>query len=136
MGINVAKVYAGNLLTANDVGPQPRRVVIESVGTEILGEGSEARQRVVCSLHDSPQKLVLNRTNASVLVEAFGSDGDEWAGKAIILRVERVQFGGKLVPAIRVSVPPPAQPPRTVAQPQGKAPPPKAQADLEDDIPW
>jgi hypothetical protein len=49
--------------------------------------------------------LVLNITNARTLARAFGDDTDGWTGKVIDLVVREVEFSGKIVPAIRISIP-------------------------------
>jgi len=48
--------------------------------------------------------LVLNKTNLRAVEEITGqlTDSDAWNGFQCILRVERVAFSGRMVPAIRI----------------------------------
>ena len=57
---------------------------------------------------ETDQGLVLNRTNANLIADILKSDDtQDWLGKQIGLRVEKVQFKGKMVPSIRVFDPTP-----------------------------
>ncbi len=52
---------------------------------------------------DTPAKLVLNKTNASMIVKVLGTDeSSKWKGKQITLYVTEVQYGPDMVPAIRI----------------------------------
>jgi hypothetical protein len=60
--------------------------------------------------------IVVNKTNAITLGDAFGKDFAMWIGKNITITPENTTFGGKLVKALRLyptqsSVPPPPAPP-------------------------
>jgi len=46
--------------------------------------------------------LVLNKTNSKTIAKLYGDEIDGWTGKQITLYSTPVEFGGKLVPAIRV----------------------------------
>ncbi|MGH8646294.1 MAG: hypothetical protein ACREX4_18275 [Gammaproteobacteria bacterium] len=65
----------------------------------------DEEEKPVVSFLSKDKSLVLNRTNATVLLERYGDDTDHWIGKSIELIVERVSFRGKLVDAIRIRVP-------------------------------
>lgn len=54
--------------------------------------------------------LLLNKTNANVIKDAYGDDTDNWQGKQIVLYSEMVSFQGKTSPAIRVRRPKPTAP--------------------------
>ena len=53
--------------------------------------------------------LPLNKTNNRVLRGAFGDPVDGWAGKIIVLFPTTADFRGKMVPGLRVRIPPPKQ---------------------------
>src|SRR5262249_31563569 len=53
--------------------------------------------------------LPLNITNNMTLREEFGDDTDAWIGKIVVLFTTVVDFRGRMVPAVRVRVPPPKQ---------------------------
>jgi hypothetical protein len=50
---------------------------------------------------------VLNRLNNRTLRGAFGDDIAGWAGKVIIIFAMMVEMRGKMVPGLRVRIPPP-----------------------------
>jgi hypothetical protein len=52
---------------------------------------------------------VLNRVNNRTLRGAFGDDTAGWTGKVIIIFPMMVEMRGKMVPGIRVRIPPPKQ---------------------------
>ena len=53
--------------------------------------------------------LVLNKTNNRTLRGAFGDDTADWAGKIIVDVSDDGRQPGKMVPALRVRIPPPKQ---------------------------
>lgn len=74
------------------------------------------------------KKLLLNKTNLSVLVDSFGDETDHWRGKRIILFVTRTQFNGQMVPGIRIRVPEQQPVPRPQPEP--------ARTEYDDEIPF
>ena len=60
--------------------------------------------------HETDQALVLNKTNASVLVDAWGEEMDDWVDHVIILKPDKTDFQGKRVDCIRVALPKTAAP--------------------------
>jgi hypothetical protein len=46
--------------------------------------------------------LIVNKTNAAILAEAFGEETSAWTKKVITLASEMVPFKGRLVNGIRV----------------------------------
>lgn len=60
------------------------------------------QNKLVVLFEEIPELLVLNKTNALVLAEAFGNDTDAWNGKKIMLQKIKRTFQGKLVDAITV----------------------------------
>jgi hypothetical protein len=75
---------------------------------------------------------VLNRTNGDSITEITGTDEtDDWAGRAIVLYVDRnVMMGGKRVGGIRVTAPPNGKP--------APAPPPVVEEFVatDEDVPF
>ena len=95
--------------------------------------------------------LALNRTNNRAIRGAYGDDVAGWAGKLIVLYPTQADFGGKMVGALRVRIPPPKQAKSSVAAPATQEaakpaaatkpapavpPEPEADPDLDDEIPW
>ena len=77
--------------------------MIEEIDEQDFAKQGE-RQRMKKVLHlEGVQKLVvLNKTNAFNLAEAFGKDFDKWVGKRVTVKAERTQFGGKPVLGLRL----------------------------------
>ena len=82
---------------------------IKSATEEVVGTGDDKEHKLVVWFTNDERGLVLNRTNNRVLRGAFGDVVDSWAGKIIVVFPTTVDFRGKLVPALRVRIPPPKQ---------------------------
>jgi hypothetical protein len=76
--------------------------VIEAAVVEVLGQvRSVAKSRFEAG-EDQP-RLPLNKINATTLAAAWGPMTDNWIGRPLDLRPEKVLFNGGMVPAIRVA---------------------------------
>ena len=122
--MNINTVFPSDYLKAIDI-PTGRRVMvtIESVAVEKLGDG----EKPVVYFRGKEKGLVLNKTNANMIIEIVGSEETEdWSGAQIVLYSARVDFQGRRVDALRVDHPPKtngaARPPTRTAPPP--APPP------------
>ena len=80
---------------------------IKSVTEEVVG--TEQEKKLVVRFTNDDRGLVLNKTNNRTLRAAFGDAVDGWVGKIIIIFPTMVDMRGKLVPALRVRIPPPKQ---------------------------
>jgi len=60
------------------------------------------REKLVAHFKEIEDTLVLNKTNAMILAEAFGEETEEWELKQIMLRKTKRSYGNKLVDAIEV----------------------------------
>jgi hypothetical protein len=81
---------------------------IKSVTEELIGAEQEEKKLVVWFTNDE-RGLVLNKTNNRTIRGAFGDPVDLWVGKIIIIFPTMAPNRGKLVPALRVRIPPPKQ---------------------------
>jgi hypothetical protein len=77
-------------------------VTIESVEMKTVGQGEEQEVKPVISFKELEKGLVLNVTNSMVIESMYGDEMDLWPGHRITLYVTKVQYGKKMVPAIRV----------------------------------
>ena len=103
---NVNQMFPSRFLRATNIPRRGITLVIETVTQEeVTSDGEGKQKKWALKFKDDDQLLVLNKTNASILAEAFGPDTDSWADKAITLRTEKVSFGGRMTDGIRVSVP-------------------------------
>ena len=110
MDINVA--FPSNYLRAVDLMPngQPveTTVTIARITMEELGQGAQKDNKAVAYFSGKDKGVALNKTNASVIADAYGTETDGWIGKIVVLVPRQVEFQGKLVWAIRIRIPAPA----------------------------
>src|SRR5262249_46753357 len=66
------------------------------------------RKLVVWFTNDT-RGLVLNKTNNRTLRGAFGDACDGWKGKIVVVFPTQDDFRGRMVPVLRVRIPPPKQ---------------------------
>ncbi len=132
------EAFQSNWLKAEDLQNKRVAVTVEDVSLEELEFQGKTERKPVMRFHAKDKALVLNRTNWNRLADFLGSDdSDDWVGKTIVLGVEKVDFQGKRVPAIRV-----LGLARPVAQPQPEPPPPEIPVETEefhagdDDVPF
>ena len=110
---------------------------IKSVTEEAVGTGADKQQKLVVWFTNDKRGLVLNRTNNRVLRGAFGDAVDGWTNKIIVLFPTQADFRGRMVPALRVRIPPPKQAAGN-GQTAAKAAtpkPPVVEDDLDDELP-
>jgi len=114
--MNVNDIYASSRVAAADLQGKQPKLTIAAVDVAVFDEGRKLEVHFV----GAGKTLILNRTNTSVIADAYGPETDDWIGKEIILYTDRVPFQGKMVDAVRVRVPTP----------------PPADATDSADIPW
>jgi len=97
-----------NFLKADDLDGE-RKFRIKAVTAEDVGNGADKEKKLVVWFTNDERGLVLNKTNNRVLRAAFGDDTAGWAGKIIIAFSMMVPMQGRMVPGLRVRIPPPKQ---------------------------
>ena len=106
MNINEVAGFKGKWLKAVDVKPLGRpQVVINRWSLEDVEQGKAPMLAIHFVLNNQEEALVLNKTNGRMIAHTYGDETDAWLVKLIELRVEAVDFAGKIVDAIRVGVP-------------------------------
>lgn len=114
--MRVSAMFPSKYLKASDI-PDGREahVKVDVVHLELMEQTGE--EKPVCYFLDREKCLVLNQTNAKTIGDAFGDDTEEWHGKSVVLFSTTTNFGGRMVPCIRVRVPrqAPAEQPAPVA---------------------
>jgi hypothetical protein len=95
---SVSLIYSGEFLIASQL-PVGRRITarIHAVGVETLGQGQEQSQKLALELVSQdgrawPRRVILNKTNASILPNAFGDEAGNWSGNAIEIWSEPVSY--------------------------------------------
>ena len=111
--MKMSAAFPSKWLKAADLGGGSVTVTIDRVVMEDLsGDGTE--EKPVVYFQGKSKGLALNKTNSGMIVSAYGDETDDWTGKDIILFSTQVPFQGRMVDAIRVSLP---------QQPEHDAPP-------------
>lgn len=96
----VSQVYGGTYLSGADLAGRTHQIRIEAVAVEEVGD--EREEKLVVIFVGAKKSLVLNKTNASTLVSAFGDDTDAWVGRQVELFTVPVNFNGKTFDGVRV----------------------------------
>jgi len=92
-------------LTADDLSGGERKFKIKDVTVEEVG----GKEKLVAWFTNHKKGFVVNKLNNRVLRAAFGDDTARWKDRIIVLFSTLVQFGGRMVPGLRVRIPPPKQ---------------------------
>jgi len=116
-------LYGSKYLSAADLGGRQKRAKIADVNVEDLREkdGSTKRKYVVAFANED-KSLVLNKTNALRLAQAFGKNRASWTGQLVELYSEMTSLGKEGVLL------------RPLHKPQ--AAPSQPAHEMSDEIPW
>lgn len=118
-------LYPSRFLKADDIEEEGGevRALIKGVKIEELQDPERGNQdKPVLYFLRIEKGLVMNKTNAEIIGDAYGDDTDAWVGKEVLLVTEKVTAFGKTAPAIRVRVPRAAP-----AKAAAAAPPPESE---------
>lgn len=156
--MKISDEFPSTYVKASDLGGREIRVTMVNVEREKIGTDT----KLVLYFKDAQKGLVLNKTNAYTIGDAYGEDTEDWYGQPLILFSVKTDYQGKVVNATRCRIPtakdkreaeqrrterqrPPADDPIT-SGPQGNAPDANAYAQahgktpqanqLNDDIPF
>lgn len=99
--MNIDEQFPSKFLKAADLNGHEIVVTIKDCIVESLGED----RRPVLYFAGKDKGVVLNKTNATNIREAYGPDTDEWTGKKVVLYTAYVDFQGRSVESIRVRKP-------------------------------
>ena len=110
-----------------------RKLRIKDVTEEEIGVGQDKEKKLCVWFTTDPRGLVLNKTNNRTLRGAFGDNCAGWKEKVLVVYPTTDEFRGRMVPVLRVRIPPPNG--QTVAaQPKPSAPPTSDAELLDDDL--
>lgn len=97
--MNINEAFPSKFLKAPDLNGGSPTVTIDRVTVEEVGEG----ERKPCVYFVGKEKgVVLNKTNATNIADAYGPDTDDWTGKKVTLFTAWVDFNGRSMEAIRI----------------------------------
>lgn len=135
--MDISEAFPSAFLRAGDLGGKTFKMVMKGVTMEDIGGDHKA----VLEFERTDKKVVLNKTNANAISDAYGTDTDNWAGKEVEVFPATTMFKGQNVPCVRLRAIAPAAAPGAV--PGGKkvqrapaAAPAASADDLNDDIPF
>ena len=115
--MNIEQAFPSNYVKASDLNGKPSLLTIRTCVREELGQGNDKEKKSVLYFKEAQKGLVLNKTNANVIADAYGKMTEDWEGKTVEVYPTRVEFKGNLVDGIRVRIQPQQQP---VAQPRAQ----------------
>lgn len=132
--MNINSAFPSKFLKASDLGGAEPIVTIDRVTEEEVGED----KKPVVYFQGKEKGVVLNKTNAMNIAEAYGPETTNWRDQKVVLFTTWVDFQGKSVEAIRIRPAKANEKPRgTVKNP---APPnfdsENPAAGVDDDIPF
>lgn len=129
-------VFPSKYLTAEEISGREIKVTILAVEVEAVGQDKE--NRPVAYFVKAKKGLVLNKTNFKYLASQFGADSDDWGGKEIVLFTVMTQGrDGQPTEGIRTKLPKVAVAPKPAPQSHDELnPPPAADSDMNDEIPF
>lgn len=122
--MNVNDAFPSKYLRAEDLKDREVAVIIDHVTMEEIGQ--EKQMKPAIYFRGKQKGVILNKTNATNIATAYGSDMDNWSGQSVILFPAWVDMQGKTVQAIRI---------RPGGNPGKAAPPPPAD-DFAQDPPF
>jgi hypothetical protein len=100
--MRISAAFPSKYLKAPDLQGKQVTVVMSHVTMETIRDD----EWPVLYLKGKEKGLVLNKTNATTIADAFGDDTQDWREGEIVLYETRVDFQGKMVAGIRCRVPP------------------------------
>src|ERR1700721_203733 len=99
--MKISEEFPSKYLKAADLGGKEVRVIMQHVEKEKLGDD----MKLALYFKGKEKAVILNKTNASTIADAYGDDSDDWFDQPLILFSVMVDFQGKVGPAIRFRVP-------------------------------
>ena len=131
--MKISEEFPSKYLKAADLGGKEVRVIMQHVEKEKLGDD----MKLALYFKGKEKAVILNKTNASTIADAYGDDSDDWFDQPLILFSVMVDFQGKVGPAIRCRVPTAKdnKPPRREAEQVADRGPPRRMAPRDDDFP-
>lgn len=109
MGLNFDEMYAGKNLNGAWIKAQPggrMTVTIAEVSAGDFNDNGVKKQKGILGFREIDKRLVLNKINLNCVYELHGRNSDNWIGKPITLKHERVAMGDSIEDAVRIDINP------------------------------
>jgi hypothetical protein len=130
---SINDAFPSKYLKASDL--QKRQVTLKISHAQFEKIGTDDKLVLYFQGTKENKGVVLNKTNAGVIANAYGDETEEWAGKSVTLFEAMVEYQGKLGPAIRMMIPNSGVRPAPAARASSAEMKPAAQ-ELKDEIPF
>jgi hypothetical protein len=101
--MKVSEQFPSAYLKASDLGGREVRVTMGRVELEEIGTD----KKMALYFKGKEKAMILNKTNAYTISEAYGDDSADWYDQPLILFSIRTEFQGKPVDGLRCRVPTP-----------------------------
>jgi hypothetical protein len=102
--MKISDLFPSRYMKASDLNGREVRLKINYIQIEDIGQ----EPKPVMHFVDKQKGLTLNKTNARILIAAYGDDADLWQDRDVILCPTMVDFRGTPTQAIRIKIPPAA----------------------------
>jgi hypothetical protein len=99
--MRASDMFPSKYLKSADVKAKPITATISHLTQELVGQGRDAEKKPVLHFEGSVKPLILNKTNAIAIEQAFG-DSDDWAGHKVRIGCVETSYAGKPIDGIRV----------------------------------
>ena len=103
--MKIGDLFPSRFFKASDLAGREAAVTISHVEIEQIQAQGGAESKGVVYFSGQEKGLVLNQVNARTIAAVFGDDLENWTNRQIVLFSTTTQFGGRLVPCIRVRIP-------------------------------
>lgn len=130
--MKMSEEFPSKYLKAADLQGREVRVTMQNVEREKIGDDTKP----VLYFKGKDKGVVLNKTNAGTISDAYGDDSEDWFDQPLILFSVMVDFQGKVGPAIRCRVPTAKDNRQAKADPISSGPEPQRQiGGVSDNMP-
>lgn len=99
--MNINEQFPSKYLKSADLKGEVAKVKIKDVIVEEIGTD----RKMVMYFAGKEKGMVLNKTNAVTIGDAYGEDTDTWLGQPIELFSMKVEFNGRMVDGLRIRIP-------------------------------
>lgn len=102
--MRISQAFPSKFLKSEDIGTQRWVLTIRAVQMEEVGDNEN---KPIIYFHELEKGLVLNKTNAEMVVQLYGDDTDRWAAQRVEMYATPVMFGNKSTMGLRLMAPAP-----------------------------
>lgn len=98
--VNVKKFVSAKYLSSKNLGNNVGKTCfIDAAYSDIVND----EDKLLLRLSGIENPLVLNQTNLSILIAAYGDDTDKWLGNGVVINLVKVSYNGQMVDGIQLS---------------------------------